>query len=104
LPTPTLESATQNMSRTPGTTALTDRDICMELLADAKSNVKTLADACLEASTPEVRQYFGTELRHCLDEQDQIWRFAQQKGWYKAYDPPRQQADASLQEALKVRR
>lgn len=102
--TPTLQSAQRNIAGTgTGAPPLAEKDIWMDMLADAKSAVKCLAGSAIEAATPNVRHYFAKELQTALDHQDRIFRFAEQKGWYPAYDPPERQAQHSIQEAIAAR-
>ena len=53
------------------------------LLTMTKDMSGVLYHGSLEASTPNVHNTFRQQLNECLDLQNEIYKFMEQKGWYQ---------------------
>ncbi len=62
---------------------LTDKDIAGDVLTGIKMSSKGYMHGVLEAQDQNIRQTFQDYQNQCLDEQEKIFRFMQEQGWYK---------------------
>ena len=62
---------------------LTDKDIAGDILSSIKLSCSSYLNAVLESQDPSIRQTFKEYQNQCLDQQDKIFRYMQDQGWYK---------------------
>ncbi|WAH35663.1 spore coat protein [Alicyclobacillus dauci] len=73
-----------------GTSAMTDQVIATDLLMATKTGVRNYAIAITEAATPEVRSELHRQLEDSITAHEQVSRYMMDKGWYYAYNIPKQ--------------
>ncbi len=84
-------------SGTTGTnTPMSDAMVASDLLAMAKADAALLTTACLESTSPELRNFFEGALTRCLKAQGQLAKMAEHKGWYHADLEPTEQLKEDL--------
>ncbi len=69
-----------------GMDKLNDQIIASDLLISAKTGVKSIAAAIVEASTPQVRSVLKRQLDDAINFHQKVSDYMIDKGWYKAYD------------------
>lgn len=57
--------------------------IMSTILTATKNMSDILYHGLVESSTPEIHTIFRNNLNECLDLQNEIFKFMEQKGWYK---------------------
>ena len=62
---------------------LTDKDIAGDVLSSIKMNCSQYLHAVLEAQDQSIRQTFVDYQNQCMSSQERIFRYMQDKGWYK---------------------
>jgi spore coat protein CotF len=87
---------------TAATAVIGDKEITSMLLADAKACAQKSCHAALEAASSELHRLFMEECERSMQFQREVWEYMSRKGWYNAYQPPRQLADQDLKEAEKA--
>jgi spore coat protein CotF len=80
-------------------TKITDEVIASDMLASGKLHSMALTMATLEAATPELRQAFQENLNGCLEDHFKVYRLAQERGWYKAFEDPEAQVEMDRRKA-----
>lgn len=67
--------------------------IMSTILTATKNMSDILYHGSIEASTPEIHTTFRNNLNECLDLQNEIFKFMEQKGWYKQEQVEQQKID-----------
>ncbi len=62
---------------------LTDKDIAGDILNGIKLCCSNYLQAVLESQDQSIRQTFLDYERQCLENQEKIFRYMQDQGWYK---------------------
>lgn len=61
----------------------TDKEIAGDVLSSIKMNCSQYLHGALEAQDQSIRQTFVDYQNQCLNSQERIFRYMQDKGWYK---------------------
>jgi spore coat protein CotF len=85
-----------------GVKTLSDREIAMGLLEDAKVCATMLCAATMEAYTPAVRSLFENQLAKQLQEHKVVFDYMHKHGWYEPKKSPMDMAMEDLRLAKKV--
>ncbi len=64
------------------TDQIRDKDLAMAMLMDLKHTCECLNQKILEASNPQLRQSYINILHETYNEQQHLFNYMQQKGWY----------------------
>ncbi len=60
-----------------------DKEIAGDILCSIKASCMGYMQGVLEAQDPSIRQTFTDFQNQCLLDQEKIFRYMQDKGWYK---------------------
>lgn len=61
----------------------TDKEIAGDILSSIKMNCTGYMHGVLEAQDPSIRQTFMDYQNQCLHASEKVFRYMQDKGWYK---------------------
>ncbi len=89
-----IENVVDKMSGIP---KMANEIIASDLLDACKLSAALLTDATLEASSPELRQFFQKSLNRALDAHGRLSKTAEEKGWYHAHLPPVEEVRKDLE-------
>lgn len=67
-----------------------DHVIATDMLFEVKAAIKDLATAITEASSEEIHSFYKAELKHAINQHEQVYGFLQNRGRYDAYNVPEQ--------------
>jgi spore coat protein CotF len=62
---------------------LSDKEIAGDILSGIKLSCASYLQAVLESQDQSIRQTFLDYQRQCLDNQEKVFRYMQDHGWYK---------------------
>ena len=85
-----------------GAKTLSDREIAMGMLEDAKVCATMLGAATLEAYTPALRSLFENQLTKHFQEHKVVFDYMHKHGWYDPKKSPMDMAMEDLRLAKKV--
>lgn len=79
------------MRPNPNTSNLNDKIIANDILIDSRFITEAYAKSAVESSTPSVRQTLASLYMDGLSQNERVFRFMQQRGWYSVEKADQQQ-------------
>ncbi|MTI79526.1 MAG: spore coat protein [Firmicutes bacterium] len=77
--------------------SITNEIIANDMLAGAKAAAQGYLNAAIEASTPELKNLFSSNVTQVLQGQQTISELALRKNWYSPYKPEAEQLKETMQ-------
>lgn len=65
------------------TQQLSDKEIAGDILSGIRMNCTNYMYGVLESQDQNIRQTFKDYQNQCIDDQEKIFRYMQEQGWYK---------------------
>jgi spore coat protein CotF len=79
-----------------------DQVIANSALAAVKASAMAYLTATLESATPELRRLYGEYMAQSITGHESLIQLSVNKGWYKPYDAPENQLQASFSQSQQV--
>jgi hypothetical protein len=76
-------------------------NLCL-IVAAVKASAMAYLTATLESATPELRRLYGEYMAQSITGHESLIQLSVNKGWYKPYDAPENQLQASFSQSQQV--